>query len=162
MKLHEYINGVNKTWHKADGLKELAHCRLGAVKEIGSLAGWHNKRLSYGVPDSIVRPGLKEAYGKLVYYIVKTSELAGCEGIIENRFEEVSISGVDSLDVISAIGGITEASSILIQASFHSKEYHIQLTLMLDSLLAMIAYERWELDDILYESLAQADKDAGS
>ena len=98
----------------------------------------------------------------MVYYIVKTAELAGCEGVIENRFEEVSISGVDGLDVLSAIGGMTEASSILIQASFHSEEYHIQLTLMLDLLLVMIAYERWELDDILYESLAQADKDAES
>ena len=162
MKLHEYIKGVNKTWKPADGLKDLEHCRLAAVAEVGNIASWHRQRLSYGVPMKIVRPGLKEAYGKLLYNVVKAVELSECEVVVEGRFLDVEIKGVENVDIVGALGAMSEACTIMIQSSFHSEEWPTCLCTLLDLGIVMMAFEGFDVEEIQYASLAQADKEAAA
>jgi hypothetical protein len=109
MRLHVYLNGVNKTFKKDTPDKELLHCCLGITTELGEILDLMKKHYCYGVPkDDKWDKELALEIGDLVYYITKMAELTDNLDSIEKFFE-----GLEIPDHISIPKEIPYAISIL-------------------------------------------------
>lgn len=158
MKYNEYLQGVNKTWKKADGIRELMHCRLAIMEEVGEIAGWYKKYFGYGRPkDEKWKVGIKGEFGDLLYYLTKLSDITRCEAVVESYFEDVlpQMDTIIDIDHVGVISGMSEKATCLVSHSWHSDDFTEALEELFISLRILIEDEGWVLEDIQISNLSK-------
>lgn len=162
MKYHDYLTGVNRTWNKADGLKELSHCRLAIMEEVGEIAGWYKKHIGYGKPkDESWKIGIKGEFGDLLFYLTKIADITGTEKEVEAFYEDDIGGNIEMLDELVGVDCVSTCSSMsklaadLVDYGYNTSDFSDSLQHLLTALRVLIHYEGYELEDIQYSNLAK-------
>ena len=156
MTLDDYLEGVNRTWKKDDGLAEVEHCNFSFIEETGEIAGWYKKLICYGADPKEIAPKLKGEFGDLLYYLVKMGEISDCMMRIESRFEaNFKMPDVHGCDILGVLGVMAECSMKISKYTFHSEEFMENYGKLFDHLLVLIVLEGHELEDVMYGNLAK-------
>lgn len=150
MKYTEYLEGVNRTWKKADGLQELLHCQLAIVEELGEISGCYKKHLGYGRPkDEAWKTKLKGEFGDLIFYLTKIADITGQSSRVEHLYEITHPNMKDAdVNILGFVSHTMTQALVFINHGISSKEFGDSLELLIESAVLLMSYEGWSLTEI--------------
>jgi len=159
MKYHEYLTGVNRTWKKDDGLKQLTHCQFAIVEEVGEIFGWYKRHYGYGQErDAKWQAEFVGELGDLLFYITKTADLAGFD--IELYYEDDYSNVVPTVEpllcnVQPLMVRMMDTALILNTAHIVSNEFQGALLSLIEDLHQVIKMEGFDLEEVQIKNLAK-------
>lgn len=162
MNLKEYQVAVNSTWKENDAPTDLLHCRYALIEEVGEIAGWYKKHYGYGLAKKDgIKTGLKEEFGDLLYYLVKTADITGTNAMIELNFDKMAeiedgeVIVESYQDIISVVAEMSKCAVAIVRYSQHNGKFLRALAELTDMLFYLILEEGWMLEDIQLSNLAK-------
>jgi NTP pyrophosphatase (non-canonical NTP hydrolase) len=159
MKHYEYLAGVNKTWKQDDGLKELIHCQLAIIEEIGEIFGWYKKHFGYGKEkDTKWKAELIGELGDLLYYLTKVADIS--EADVEMYYEEPFVKTVEFNDpafgIIQPMLTRMMDNALIISRYYPtSPEFQEAVHELFEDLHILICAESFEFEDVQLKNLAK-------
>jgi NTP pyrophosphatase (non-canonical NTP hydrolase) len=159
----QYLQGVNRTWKKGEGLQELTHCLWAIDEEIGEISGWMKKIYGYGrVKDEAWKIEVMGECGDLCYYVTKLAELTDNLdeiGALFNKEIEMKILKINNFNLLCEIRTHSQA---LLTTNPLCDEFAEALCNLSEVLAILCEHEGFEMQDILLSNLAKLEKRHGN
>jgi len=168
MTSKDYLQGVNKTWKKADGLVEQRHCHLALIEEVGEIAGWLKKVHGYGRPkDEKIKTELKGEFGDLLYYLFKTAEMSNNLDSLVNTIKSTESSLRERMvfkadKEYSIVYLMASIAAEVATTSYDTIEYSDALCELAELLTMLVVANGYSIEDIMYSNLAKLASRHGS